>query len=64
MGAEQVGVAPGRTLGEIAQLLVGVGEQRPRIDIAGLGEHDGVQHLRDEPELARVEVAFRARKHH
>ena len=60
--AGQVGVAPGRGLRLVAELLEGVGAQCARRLVVGLGEHHLIRHLRHPAVLAAREVLARMRQ--
>ena len=59
LGAHQVGVAERRRLALVAELFVGVGEQRPRRGVGGVGEHEVVHQLGDPAVVAAVERRLR-----
>ena len=59
-GAEQIGIAPGRALGEIAELLESIGEQATRRAVVRLGENEMRENLRDEAVFALVEIRLRS----
>ena len=61
--AGQVDVAPGPRLGLVAELVVGVREQRVRVPVLRIGEHD-VVHERGDPAVLAAVVRFaRATQH-
>ena len=55
-GSRQVEVAPRAALGLVAELRERVGEQLPRLLISRIGCDDVIEHLRDPPVLALLEV--------
>ena len=62
LGAHQVGVAERRRLALVTELLVGVGEQRARSGVRGVGEHQVVHQLGDPAVVARRERLARLRQ--
>ena len=62
LGAEQIGVAPGRTLRGIAELLERIGEHRARGLVIRFGKHQMADRLRDEAEFAVGKVLLCTRE--
>ena len=60
LGTEAIGVAPGRALGGVAELLERVRKKRAGRGIVGIGEHEVADGLRHETEFALGEVSRRA----